>query len=360
MNYKNLLINASEIKDVVKMDEVTADDSINPRFSINSDAVMEYHESILGYLSSGMDFSEVWNQTPEVIETDTEGEYLLISGYHTVMALTVALAVIEKNPDEYQGVKTNFSVKFKLYDSGKYGYRETAKYLAGFSNNHGLQLSHGEKSVCARNVLSTMNLTKDEGDDTLRPHVSDRKLAAQIGVSKTVVSIQRQKLIQERFGPAEDEEQDAEVDLSHIPDAEDVVETISELEGELEGQDDDDEEVLEIPVNINDDEDEDEEGSENDDDFLGFPNTDVVPEKKQSKAEARNKSFVQLGVQLDECLKVNPDNLSRVYQEVIKCLDTQQQRFANVYKDDAGIYDIVFSLLATSIDVLADENDNRP
>ena len=212
-DYKNASIDLISLGEIVIMDDVSKDDSVNPRSSISVSHVEDYTESIIGYLQDGKDFSKVWGQVPEVVESDEEGKYLLASGYHTVTAL---LNLVDKagtahakkdagdslSDDEkvLVSLDLNFEITVRVKNLGGLSPKDAAKYHAAFSNVHGISLSPGEKSKTAYNALSVMNLTKGEDNKKFKPHINDRKLAAMIGVSKSTVYEQRQVLIQERFG----------------------------------------------------------------------------------------------------------------------------------------------------------------
>ena len=182
-----------------------------------SQHVDEYENAIIGYLYNGQEFDDVWGQKPQAVETDKEGFYLLTSGYHTITALMNVIRRVSENPDEIETdddgtsfklseIDTDFEVTIQVRNvNKKIDYKDAARFHASFSNVHGQPLQSGEKAKAAYNALSVMNLSKDEGDDTIFPFVNDRKLAAMIGVGKTTVFNQRQQLIQERFGVVEDE-----------------------------------------------------------------------------------------------------------------------------------------------------------
>ena len=211
---KNASIHTSALATTLIMDDVSKEDSINPRTAISSEFVAQYEESIIGYLADGKDFNKVWNQKPEAVATD-DGKYILVSGYHTITALVGVItkvsevaekvakdANVELTAEEkvLQTISVDFEVIIGVIAHGKYSPEDTARYFASFSNVHGQNLSSGEKSKSAYNALSVMNLRKDEGDENLRPFMNDRELAALLGVGKSTVSNQRQIVIKERYG----------------------------------------------------------------------------------------------------------------------------------------------------------------
>ena len=63
-------------------------------------------------------------------------------------------------------------------------------------------VQQGQKAEAAYHILKDMNLKKDENNISLFFHIPDRQLAELLGVGKTLVSNQRQRLIQERSGVA--------------------------------------------------------------------------------------------------------------------------------------------------------------
>lgn len=221
---RNVKIHVSKLDEKIMMDDVDSDDSINPRTSLSVDLVRRYEDSILGYLAAGEDFNQVWKQVPEAVETDQDGVYLLTSGYHTITALKNVLNKIKQHPDEpleerqtkLLDIDTDFEVVFKVWLSDDYDFRDTAKYYAAFSNVHGQSLAHGEKQRAAYNALSVMNLTKHDNDIVLRPHIPDRQLASMLGVSRSTVSLQRQKLIKERLGSYDHDEIYGQGMLDHL------------------------------------------------------------------------------------------------------------------------------------------------
>ncbi len=208
LDYREIKIHTSELDERLIMDDVDSEDSINPRTCINAETVDRYKESIIDYIANDQEFSAVWHRPPEAVETEEEGVYLLTSGYHTITALKAAIAEIENNPDhelekgelKYSDLFVNFDVIVKVYESDDYDYKDTARYIASFSNVHGLSLTHGEKQKAAYNALSVMNLTRYDFDPDFRPFVNDRKLAAMLGMSKSTVYNMRQVVLAERFG----------------------------------------------------------------------------------------------------------------------------------------------------------------
>ena len=59
---------------------------------------------------------------------------------------------------------------------------------------------HGNRTKAAYIALSVMNLDKHEKKEYLYPHISDRKLAKMLGIGKTDVYDERERLKQERWG----------------------------------------------------------------------------------------------------------------------------------------------------------------
>jgi len=214
-------LKTDELTSRLVLDEVGDEESINPRDHISIDYVASYQRDIVEYLANGEDFNEVWRQTPQVVETDREGIYFLVSGYHTILALKGAIAYIDEQQErelkediegsvekdglpmqkgdtdrefEWTSVDLDFEIVFEVLPTDDYNYLDSARFYAAFSNVHGQQLGYGEKQRAVRNVLSTTNLMKDWDDDELRPYMTDRELAAKLGVSKGTVFRARQEM----------------------------------------------------------------------------------------------------------------------------------------------------------------------
>ena len=362
--YQNVKIHTSELGPRIILEDVDNEDSINPRSTINLKYVDEYQESIIDYLADDQEFSKVWRQTPEAVETDTEGVYLLISGYHTITALRNAISEIEKNPEKpidksdnktLGDIDINFDIMIRVYPAGKYEYRETARYLAAFSNIHGQPLTQGEKMQAAYNALSTMNLTKDENDEAFRPHMNDRKLGAMIGIGKSTVWNQRSRLIQERFGKVEANQDSAEEDVSA---------TLDELEaGVTETKSQDENEITEVSTERHDDADTADNSVPTGGEGLNIPVTDVKEEKEDKNGFGLKKaSEVEFRKGINYCLELDADTLATAYRNVSSNLDKTREKWANLNMQDpvmGACVDRIFSLMITTIESLGDENDDR-
>jgi len=236
-----------ELTSCLILDEVGDEQSINPRDHISINHVADYQRDIVEYLANGEDFNEVWRQTPQVVETDREGIYFLVSGYHTILALKGAIAYIDEQQErelkediegsvekdglpmqkgdtdrefEWTSVDLDFEVVFEVLPTDDYNYLDSAKFYAAFSNVHGQQLKYGEKQRAVRNVLSTTNLMKDWNDDELRPYMTDRELAAKLGVSKGTVFRARQEMKEELY--ATDTDTDDQADATDASDTNEV------------------------------------------------------------------------------------------------------------------------------------------
>ena len=363
--YQNVKIHTSELDSRILLEDVDNEDSINPRSTINLKYVDEYQESIIDYLADDQEFSKVWRQTPEAVETDTEGVYLLISGYHTITALRNSILEIEKNPEKpidksdnktLGDIDINFDIMIRVYPAGKYEYRETARYLAAFSNIHGQPLTQGEKMQAAYNALSTMNLTKDEGDESFRPHMNDRKLGAMIGIGKSTVWNQRSRLIQERFGKVEEPQDSTEEDVSA---------TLDELEADVaETKSQDENEITEVSTVRHDSADTADNSVPTGGEGLNIPATDVKPEKEEAKTGfgLKKASEVEFRKGINYCLELDADTLATAYRNVSSNLDKTREKWANLNMQDpvmGACVDRIFSLMITTIESLGDENDDR-
>jgi len=239
-------LRTDELSSRLVLDEVGDEQSINPRDHISMDHVADYQRNIVEYLANGDDFNEVWRQTPQVVETDREGIYFLVSGYHTILALKGAIAYISENQEredkadlegsvqkgdlplqkgddsengfEWNSVDLDFEVVFEVLPTDDYNYLDSAKFYAAFSNVHGQQLGYGEKQRAVRNVLSTTNLMRDWDDDALRPYMTDRELAAKLGVSKSTVFNVRDRMKKELYeDPEVDDATTADEDATSKP-----------------------------------------------------------------------------------------------------------------------------------------------
>lgn len=224
-------LKTDELTTRLVLDEVGDEQSINPRDHISIDHVADYQRDIVEYLANGEDFNEVWRQTPQVVETDREGIYFLVSGYHTILALKGAIAYIDERQErelkddiegsverdglpmqkadtdrhfEWTSIDLDFEVVFEVMPTEDYNYLDSAKFYAAFSNVHGQPLKHGEKKRAVQNVLSTTNLIDDWNDDALRPYMTDRELAAKLSVSKGTVFRARQELKQALYATGDE------------------------------------------------------------------------------------------------------------------------------------------------------------
>ena len=225
---KEIKIHISDIADKIFIEDVDEAGSINPRLSLSVEHIVKYARSIVNYLDEGSTFDASWNQTPQVIELpqeDVDGDeslnerlfdYTLVSGFHTVSALLAVLeghengeVMVDDEADEETHLATldmDFEVTFEVIEADEnIDWMDAARYSASFSNLHGKSLTSGEKFTCAYNALQSMNLSKDEGNISLFPHIDDRKLAGMLDVSKGTVYNARKKVREERFGPPETE-----------------------------------------------------------------------------------------------------------------------------------------------------------
>jgi len=354
--YTNVKVHSSELESRIILDDVDSEDSINPRATLNQVYIDEYRDSIIDYLSNGENFSDVWKQKPEAVETDKDGVYLLISGYHTITALKKALEDIQANPEKevekgglkYKDLEVDFDVIIRVYPTGKFHYRDTARYLASFSNVHGQPLTQNEKQQAAYNALSTMNLTSDEDDGKYRPFVNDRKLAAIIGVSKSTVWNVRKRLSDERFG--------VKTEKSEIPESptEDASTTVENLAAS----------VNKSTVEVVNDATGNTDGGDKKDEKTIADNLPAEPaaEPKQSANSLQNDSDKEFRIAMNSALKLNADILSMAYSTTSAIIVTRREKDATLNSEDEDMLacqDSVWSLLLTVLDRLATENDER-
>ena len=381
-NYRKIKIHTSEIDSRIIMDDVEKTDSVNPRSVINQAYVQEYKEAIIGYLASEQEFHKVWRQVPEAVETETEGEYLLISGYHTISALGKALQEIEDNPQhgvddgvKYEDIDTGFDFFIRVYNSKNYDYRTTAKYYSAFSNVHGQRLDGEEKRQAAYNALSAMFLTKDEHllDEMkgakLRPFINDRKLAAMLNMGKSTVNNVRRDLWQERHGPEESEETPTEttteapttessvsndVDALEQAHAKSTTEAKTEAKtefvdhsgGESSKKTEPDNTAVTIPTgDANEGENTEGEGGK-----LSFKEIQTLSDKKIRQAR-------------DFVMELDLNKVSVIINDFYPQLEAQQQKRQqlNVGADpiEAAVEDRLYSLMITAIRCLADEAEEK-
>ncbi len=376
-DYKNASIPLTSLGDTITMDDVSKEDSINPRSSISVSHVEDYSEAIIGYLQDGKDFSRVWGQAPEVVDSEEDGKYLLASGYHTVTALLnvvdkVSIAHSKKDGgDELSeleevlvGLDLNFDVVVRVKTLGGLSPKDAAKYHAAFSNVHGISLDSGEKSKTAYNALSVMNLTKDVSDKAFKPHVNDRKLAALLGVSKSTVYEQRQTLIQERFGVVNGKSSEDAKDPKAVIDSLDDTDTpedatTPEDAPAIERQDND--------GNPDPTKDDRPKGSEGIDIPQGENVDDTAHEAKTSAKTLRAQSLKDFEAALDNVLDINADQLALSYSTVSSRTETGRENLVNkLLKNNGGNtndfitgVDRLFSLFMTTLDLIATENDER-
>ncbi len=377
-DYKNASIPLTSLGDTITMDDVSKEDSINPRSSISVSHVEDYSEAIIGYLQDGKDFSRVWGQAPEVVDSEEDGKYLLASGYHTVTALLnvvdkVSIAHSKKDGgDELSeleevlvGLDLNFDVVVRVKTVGVLSPKDAAKYHAAFSNVHGISLNSGEKSKTAYNALSVMNLTKDVSDKAFKPHINDRKLAALLGVSKSTVYEQRQTLIQERFGvvngnQSSEDAKDPRAVIDSLDDTDTPEDsTTPEDAPAIERQDND---GIHDPTK-----DDRPKGSEGIDIPQGENVDDTAHEAKTSAKTLRAQSLKDFEAALDNVLEINADQLALSYSTVSSRTETGRENLVNkLLKNNGGNtndfitgVDRLFSLFMTSLDVIATENDKR-
>ena len=394
-DYRNVAIPLTSLGETVVMDDVSKEDSINPRSSISVSHVEDYSEAIIGYLQDGKDFSKVWGQVPEVVDAEEVGKYLLASGYHTVTAL---LNVVDKASlahakndagDELSeleevlvGLDLNFDIAVRVKNLGGLSPKDAAKYHAAFSNVHGISLSPGEKSKTAYNALSVMNLTKDENDKDRKTHINDRKLAAMIGVSKSTVYEQRQTLIQERFGVVNGKAGDTSKDPSAVLDSlddtstpEDATTSSDDADSTEDAKEDGDtdkskeDSVIERQDNDGKDQKKDDrpKGSEGIDIPQGEDGATEAPDAKTTAKTLRSESLKEFEKALDNVLETNADQLSLSYSTVSLRTETGRENLVNkLLKNNGGNpndfitgVDKIFSLFMTALDVIATENEKR-
>ena len=391
-DYKNAAIPLTSLGETVIMDDVSKDDSINPRSSISVSHVEDYSEAIIGYLQDGKDFSKVWGQVPEVVDAEEDGKYLLASGYHTVTAL---LNVVDKASlahakndagDELSeleevlvGLDLNFEITVRVKSLGGLSPKDAAKYHAAFSNVHGISLSPGEKSKTAYNALSVMNLTKGENGKDLKPHINDRKLAAMIGVSKSTVYEQRQTLIQERFGVVNGKAGDIAKDPSVVLDSLDTTDTSEDATPSSEDADStedakDDGDTPEDPKlerQDNDGKDQKKDDRPKGSEGIDIPQgEDGASESADAKTDAKDKrkdSLQELEKALDNVLDIAADPLSMSISTVSSRIETGRENLVNkLLKNNGGNadefitgVDRVFSFFVSALDVIATENEKR-
>ena len=398
-DYKNASIPLTSLGDTIIMDDVSKDDSINPRSSISVSHVEEYSEAIIGYLQDGKDFSNVWGQVPEAVDAEEDGKYLLASGYHTVTALLnvvdkVSIAHAKKDGGDglseveevLVGLDLNFDVVLRVKNLGELSPKDAAKYHAAFSNVHGISLSTGEKSKTAYNALSVMNLTKDVSDKAFKPHVNDRKLAALLGVSKSTVHDQRKTLIRERYGivpgaPSSDAPEDAKdpkavldsLDSTDAPeDAKDPKAVLDTAEDSSDAEEAKDGEDPNIERQDNDGihdptKDDRPKGSEGIDIPKGENVDDTAPDAKTAAKTLRAQSLKDLEAALDNVLDINADQLALSYSTVSSRTETGRENLVNkLLKNNGGNpndfitgVNRIFSLFMTTINVIATENEKR-
>ena len=244
-DYTNVKLHTSELGSRLRLDDVAQEDSINPRTCLSVDYIYRYENDIIGYLLNGREFDDAWNQRPQAVETDEDGVYLLTSGYHTITALMNVVKRATDSPDEevdgdegerledeasedaddasdkktLGDIDVDFYITIQVKKVKKsIDYKDAARYHASFANLHGQTLGKGEKSKSAYNALSAMNLTRDENDEQYFPYIDDRTLGSLLGVSKGTIHNVRHKVIRERFGPPEGEEQTTTDDNSQSAD----------------------------------------------------------------------------------------------------------------------------------------------
>ena len=367
---KNIAIHTSDLANSLILDDVSREDSINPRTAISAEYVSNYEESIIGYLADGKDFNKSWNQKPEAVTTNEEGKYLLTSGYHTITALMGVIAKVgqvatllaetpnaELSKDEkiISELSIDFDINFGVRSHGKFPPEESARYFASFSNIHGQNLTSGEKSKSAYNALSVMNLRKDEADENFRPFLNDRELASLLGVSKSTISNQRQILLTDRYGLTEDDNV-----VSDDETTEDVVATVEGLEDDapetdLERQDGGEQEASDADVA---------KGT----DGIDIPDTDVPvvsdDAKKVSKNSTKEQSAKDVRKAIDNIFDVEfsaDDRLDSVVK-ISRQIEKGRERVMEKYNKNDDAYfktsDRLYSALLTLLDCVSNENEN--
>ena len=401
-DYRKVGINMISLGDTIVMDDVSKDDSVNPRNIISASHVDDYEENIVGYLNDSKEFSKVWGQNPEVVEADDFDEnnpkYLLASGYHTVTALlsivdkaSVAHAKNDRNEDlsEFEsvlvGLDLNFDVIVHVKSKGKLSAKNAAKYHAAFSNNHGIQLSTGEKTRAAYNALSQMNLTSAENDPNYKPHMPDRTLAALLGVGKSTVYGQRQVLIEERHKVVPGKATDATTDTSDPKDALDELSKAAEAsatddatESSTESSTENTTEDAKLERQDNDGKDQKTDDRPKGAEGVNVPQGESSEQGEQSEPKSdakdlRKETLNELNRQIELVMGIKADPLSMSISTMSTSIETGRERLVAKLMKNAGIkdgdyskdpyiygIDLLFSAFITMLDVIATENDKRP
>lgn len=429
-DYRNVPIKATELEASIILDDVSQDGSINPRACLSDTYIDDYEKSIVDYLVDGQDFNQVWGQRPQAVETDEDGKYLLTSGYHTITALINIVNAAMNDPDReidrtrVGNVDTDFEVIIQVKKVNKsIDYKDAARFHASFSNVHGQPLTPGEKAKAAYNALSVMNLTKDEGDETLFPYKTERELASMLGIGKGTIHRVKKQVNEERWGVAEEPETpetpadadsdtvgdavsdiesldaesqakaDAEADMAkengEDADAEDADAgngDINYSEGDDEEEDEDDP-LLNAAQNASDKKDPANNGETNNSvdslnlNFGGEDESDEDAEKDAEEKESKKlkanlvdfiskasleqlRTSVELREVLDFTLECDANELSKAYSSVGQQISGARKNYSKlaVNKDPeySGAIDRVFGIIQKLLEVLGNENDERP
>ena len=173
--------------------ELKVNFAFNPRKVIDNNLKSEYAKHIEGYLENGDDLNKVWRQ-PIVVTKDR----FVVQGCHTVKAV--------------QSVDENIKLNVTVLEFSSSNVRKT-QAEAAYSNIHGKPLNNEEKDIAVRWALENMNLRKEDDDEDPEkdPWLSDRKLAAKLGVGRSLVNKVRNELLA-AAGLIEPNNPDADVD----------------------------------------------------------------------------------------------------------------------------------------------------
>lgn len=302
-------------------------------------------------------------------------------------------------------------------------YKDAARFHASFSNVHGQPLTLGEKAKAAHNALSVMNLTKEENDDSLFPYKTERELASLLGVGKGTIHRVKKEVAQERHGvvaasqPTPADSTTSEPAKESKPSDEKVSDAVSEVanleaqaqadaqadiakengvsysEGDdsgeatentepADGDDTDDKPVLETKGSKDDgvQSDNRDKGVENLN--LGLTNEDDPDADAKADAEKAKElkgkivdmiskgSTVQLNTlvatreSLDFTLDTDANQLAKAYSAVGLQIKTARQSYGKLAADKDpdynGAVDRVFGFIQKALEILGDENDERP
>lgn len=399
-------IHTSELDSRIILDDVSQETSINPRACLNVQYISDYERDILKYLANGDEFSEVWGQRPQAVETDQETDMggivlMLTSGYHTITALKNVIKRIEDNPEEVDNesgvklgdVEVDFDVIFQVLNvNKKMGYLEAARFHASFSNVHGQPLSSTEKSKAAYNALSVMNLTKQEGDETLFAHMTDRALASKLGCGKTTVFKQRQILIRERFpSEATEEGVQAESTTQESATTTDINATLESLNNDVQTesnentadngldidtskktvetkQDDRDSGTEGMDLGLAGSSTESEDENTDEDDAADAAETkqvqDTIKKMLSGASVTQLKSIIAVRECFDFLLSINADQLASAISSVDGQCKKAREMFSTLAADKDPEYskgvDQLFGMFQISLENLCDENEERP